>query len=160
MTADCVVLDPECAGGEGPGEAATWWTTWSRSEVGDQFRPIAGTPRLISSEPRLWADLFNVSRAVLLSLAVNRFVGAVSNVREVTEVVLFEDAEGAHIWTLLSHHDYDAETVVLEARMELEDEWTGSELDMFSLACSREEFESQLPAAFLRLYVKPRQATP
>jgi len=156
MTASCVVMDRECTRAEGPGEEQMWSPTWSGGQLMTQLWPVAGKPRRICDEPRLWADLFNASRAVLLNLAVNRFVSAVSNVPEVTEVVLFEDAEGIHIWTLFSHHDYDAETIVLEARMDLEDQWIDGELDMFSLAGGCDEFESQLPAGFLRLYRKPR----
>jgi len=84
--------------------------------------------------------------------AFKHFVDAVTRVPEVTEIVLFQDAEGVHIWTVMNKREWDEETAILQAQEALRSEYSGDELDLLILACPREDAEERLPTGFVRLY--------
>jgi hypothetical protein len=109
----------------------------------------------VRGESKVLAELFNAVRSHLFSVAVRSFVEAASTLDEVEEIVLFDDAEGTHVWTLMGSREYDAETALLEAEMALEDRWPAGGIDVFSVTCSQDEFEARLPQGFVRLYVSP-----
>jgi len=87
-----------------------------------------------------------------LPRALRHFADTVARVPEVSEVVLFQDAEGLHVWTIMSERAWDGETAVLRAHRALRSEYEGDELDLLILACPREDAEDRLPTGFVRLY--------
>ena len=103
------------------------------------------------------AALLSATRYAILgaeSRAIRDFVQAVSSVAEVTEIVLFEDTEGTHIWTAMSEREWDAETAILRAHQQLREQYGRRKLDLFIAACPAGRLEEQVPSSFVRLYAK------
>jgi hypothetical protein len=104
---------------------------------------------------RLSAALLRATHYAILGAeagALRDFVQAVSSVPEVTEIVLFEDADGTHIWTAMANRKWDAETAVLRAHRALRKRCGQRVLDLFVAACPPKKLEERLPRGFVKLY--------
>ncbi len=77
---------------------------------------------------RTWGQVFNTVRLSLFGACyrdLSRFVTVVSSISQVSQVVLFEDEEQTHVWTAMDERNFDLETLILDAAIELEDRWQG-----------------------------------
>jgi hypothetical protein len=126
-------------------------------DVGRQAARVLTASR---GELRVSASLLALTRDTVFTCfgparqALKHFVDVVARVPEVSEVVLFQDAEGLHVWTIMSERKWDGETAILRAHRALRSEYEGGELDLLILACPREDAEDRLPAGFVRLYLR------
>jgi len=165
MSGGCVQLEGRGSSGRGAllpmcmdenvdSQALDAWEHHPAALQARDGRAVRGRQRSLRQVPRLWASLFNAVRTRLLHQALKRFVDAVSVQPDVREVVLFDDAEGLHVWTLMTRVDYDTDTLVTKAECALIEGWPEPDLDCFSLACAPEEFQSRLPSGFVRVYMR------